>query len=104
MGKFDVPTMVNGILSVNRSSRRIRYAGFDQGATQMFSALAYNYGNLENKIEHFIALGPLVNLAHSTDKFYMALSKTCDTIRDVSLNIKNIDVIGTGKAWQKQQN
>ena len=46
MGKFDVPTMVNGILSLNKHYRQILYAGIDQGATQMFSALAYNYDNL----------------------------------------------------------
>ena len=85
MGKYDVPAMVDGILEITHE-KQLTYAGYDLGATQMFTALAYNFNSIQYKIWHFVALAPVVNLDHATDKFYRALSKTCDTIRDIDLD------------------
>lgn len=69
----------------------------------MFTALAYNFDNMQGKLWNFVALAPVVNLEHTTDKFYEALGKTCKTIRDIDLILGNICVIGTGDKWKRQQ-
>ena len=69
----------------------------------MFSALARNAGNMQYKINNFIALGPVVSLAHTSDKFYQALTKTSRTLRDIELNLGHIYVVGAGKKWKKQE-
>ena len=41
---------------------KITYVGHSQGTSQMFSALSEGYGNLDEKINFFVALAPIVNL------------------------------------------
>ena len=43
----------------------------------MFTALAYNFGDLQSKVNNYIALAPVVNMDHATNKFYVALKDTC---------------------------
>lgn len=44
---------------------KISYIGHSQGTSQMFSALAYNHGDLKDKLNLFVALAPIINLANS---------------------------------------
>lgn len=45
----------------------LTYIGYSQGTTQMFSALAENHGDLQNKINLFIALAPVAMFTFSQD-------------------------------------
>jgi hypothetical protein len=46
----------------------------------MFTALAFNFGDIRNKISSFVALAPVLNLGHSSNSFIMEISKHRDTI------------------------
>ena len=37
----------------------------------MFSALSHNHGNLQNKINLFIALAPVIEMNNTTDPLYV---------------------------------
>ena len=41
--------------------------GHSQGTSQMFTALTYNFGDMRNKVNAFVALAPVINLGHSTN-------------------------------------
>jgi hypothetical protein len=40
----------------------------------MYSALAENHGNLQSKLNLFVALAPIVNLHNTTNSLFMSLS------------------------------
>lgn len=75
MAKYDQPAMVNGILNFldNDQYQDLTYIGYSQGTTQMFTALAHNFGQLQDKVNLFIALAPVVRLDHTTDSFLSML-------------------------------
>ena len=46
---------------------KISYVGHSQGTTQMFSALAEGHGNLNSKLNLFVAICPVTNLNHASN-------------------------------------
>lgn len=80
MGKYDLPAMINGILNHVPEYKNLTYVGYSQGTTQMFSALALNQGHLQNKVNFFIALAPVVRLDHSTNGFLRVLARFPESI------------------------
>ena len=45
---------------------KVTYIGHSQGTSQMFAALAENFGNMKDKINLFVAICPITNLEHSS--------------------------------------
>ena len=97
MGKFDLPAMINGILNTVSNHKKLTYVGYQQGNTEMFSALALNQGNLLKKVNFFIALAPVVRIDHVENKFIVALKNNTNIINE-SLNDMNINFL-YGPSW-----
>ena len=53
---------------------KLSYIGHSQGTTQMFTALAQNFGNMSEKVNFFVALAPVAKLGGSFNWFYEILS------------------------------
>jgi len=66
LGKYDAPTQIDYVRG-HTFADKIHYIGHSQGTTQMFSALSYNHGNLNDKLLSFTALAPIVDLDNSTN-------------------------------------
>ena len=64
----------------------------------MFSALALNQGNLQDKVNFFIALAPVVRIDHAENPFIVMLKNNTDKI-DESLNDMKINFL-YGPDWQ----
>jgi hypothetical protein len=58
----------------------LSYIGHSQGTTQMFSALASKHGNLNSKINLFIAMAPAVRLDHVVEPYLKIISTDIDSI------------------------
>ena len=58
MAKFDMPAMINYVLEVT-GQQILSYIGYQQGSTIMFTALAEDYGQMQYKVNLFVALAPL---------------------------------------------
>jgi len=61
LGKYDAPAQIDEVLRITGKSK-LSYIGYSQGTSQMFSALSYNHGNLQDKLNLFIALAPVVEM------------------------------------------
>jgi lysosomal acid lipase/cholesteryl ester hydrolase len=66
LGEFDAPAQIDFVLKKTGKSK-LAYIGHSQGTSQMFAALSYNFGNLQNKLNSFTALAPIVHLGHTAD-------------------------------------
>lgn len=74
LGEFDAPAQIDFVRKETGQSK-IAYVGHSQGTSQMFAALAYNFGDLQNKLTVFAALAPVANLKNSPDDMLTAASK-----------------------------
>ena len=90
--------MIKGILNFVPNYKDLTYVGFQQGNTQMFSALALNQGGLQDKINYFIALAPVVRIDHATDSFIVALKKFPENINE-TLEKMNLNFL-FGPNWR----
>ena len=61
MGRFDLPACVDYVRNYTNQDK-ISYFAHSQGTSSMFSALAFNYGNMNDKLLMFVAVGPVVRL------------------------------------------
>lgn len=61
MGKFDLPACVDYIRNATGQDK-ISYFAHSQGTSSMFTALAFDYGKLNDKLHMFVAVGPVVRL------------------------------------------
>ena len=93
-----MPATIYGILNFLPHYKDLTFVGFQEGNTQMFSALASNTRYLEDKINYFIALAPLVKLDHSTNAFIVALKKFPESINE-TLEKQNMSFL-FGSTWQ----
>ena len=73
LGKIDAPTQIDYVLSQTGRSK-LSYIGHSQGTSQMFSALSFNHGDLQDKLNIFIALAPIVQLKDSSDNMMQKAS------------------------------
>ena len=69
--------MVDAILEVTHFED-LTFVALSQGTTLMFSALAENHGDLNSKVNLFIALGPIVRLDHIQNKQFEDYGKDID--------------------------
>jgi len=69
MGKYDLPAMIDFIQLTTRSNRKITYVGHSQGTSQLFAAMTLLPDYFEQKINGFIALGPVTNLKNINQSF-----------------------------------
>ena len=53
---------------------KIAYVAHSQGTLEMFSALSFNYGDIQNKINIFIALSPVLRLESTEISFFIMLA------------------------------
>jgi pimeloyl-ACP methyl ester carboxylesterase len=67
MGKYDTPGMIDYILE-HTGEKKLSYIAHSQGTTQMFSALSENHGQLNDKVNLFIALSPVVFLQQTKNE------------------------------------
>ena len=61
---------------------KITYVGHSQGTSQMFSALAEGHGNLESKINLFIAICPITNLGYTENKSFISAAKNYNSLEN----------------------
>jgi len=64
LGKYDAPAQIDFVRK-STGYDKISYLGHSQGTSQMFSALSYDHGELQDKLNLFIACAPIINLANS---------------------------------------
>ncbi len=69
MGKYDLPAMIDFIQLTTRSNRKITYVGHSQGTSQLFAGMTLLPDYFEQKINGFIALGPVTNLKNINQSF-----------------------------------
>ena len=58
MGKYDVPANVDFVLKQTNNTK-LSFIGHSFGTSQMFSALAFNHGNIKDKVDVFLAMAPV---------------------------------------------
>jgi len=68
LAKYDVPANVDYVRK-RTGKAKITYIGHSQGTSQMFAALSEKFGQLDQKVDTFIALAPIVNLKSTTNSF-----------------------------------
>jgi pimeloyl-ACP methyl ester carboxylesterase len=66
MAKYDEPAVIDYVLK-KTGQNNLSYIAHSQGTTLMFTALAENFGNLNDKINLFVAMAPVTYLQDSTD-------------------------------------
>jgi len=69
MGKYDLPAMIDFIQLTTRSNRKITYVGHSQGTSQLFAGMTLLPDYFEQKINGFIALGPVTNIKNVNQSF-----------------------------------
>ena len=79
LGKYDLPAMIDRIRD-QTDFDHVSYIGHSQGTTQMFSALAENHGQLQQKIKAFIAMAPVIRLDHVGSDIFKHLAQNIDSI------------------------
>ena len=84
LGKYDAPAQIDFVRH-KTGQDKVTWIGHSQGTTQMFTALAENFGGMRDKINLFVALCPITNLGFSnhgimgyasTSAGYSSLAKT----------------------------
>lgn len=76
LGKYDAPTQIDYVLK-KTGHKKLSYVGHSQGTSQMFSALSEGHGNLQDKLNIFVAICPITNL-HWADPPIGNLNKAVD--------------------------
>jgi len=69
MGKYDLPAQIDYVLSTT-GVKTLSYIAHSQGTSQMFSALAEGHGDLDKKVNLFVALAPIVFMGKTTDSTF----------------------------------
>lgn len=95
MGKYDMPATVDAILD-KLGKKKLTYIGYSQGTAQMFSALSYNHGDLQNKLNLYIALAPIARLDNTTHEFFINLGKYVDSLQKLLYNTDTDELFGPG--------
>ncbi|TMW69288.1 hypothetical protein Poli38472_001444 [Pythium oligandrum] len=74
MGKFDLPAMINYVLSTTKQSA-LSYIGHSEGTTQAFVGFSLNQ-EVAKKVSYFAALAPVAYVGDTTSIVFIALAKT----------------------------
>lgn len=65
----------------------------------MFTALSYNWGNLNEKVNIFMAAAPITKLENSLDSFLRDISTFGEGFIQGSLWLMNVNELMGGKNW-----
>ena len=65
LGKYDAPAQIDFVRH-KTGQDKVTWIGHSQGTTQMFTALAENFGGMRDKINLFVALCPITNLGYAS--------------------------------------
>jgi len=74
LGQYDVPAQIDNVRKITGYDK-ISYIGHSQGTSQMYVALAENYGNIQEKLNLFCAFAPIVNLSGTTNSLLKSAAK-----------------------------
>ncbi|GMF51815.1 unnamed protein product [Phytophthora fragariaefolia] len=74
MGKYDLPAMIKGVLSVSGRST-LSYVGHSEGNTQGFVGFSYDQ-ELAKSVSFFGALTPVAWTGHATSPVFVSLART----------------------------
>jgi len=74
MGEFDQPAQIDYVLKTTGFEKLAAYVGHSQGTSQMFTALAEHYDDIDKKIGHFFACAPITRLTHEKNWFMDIIS------------------------------
>ena len=66
-GQKDAPAQIDFVRKFTGQDK-ITYVGHSEGNTQMWSALAENHGNLQDKLNLFVALAPAASMKYCKNK------------------------------------
>jgi len=69
MGLYDIPAMINQIQKITNTNNKITYIGHSQGTAQLFAGLTLRPNFYEEKLNGFVALGPVTNLQYLNSTF-----------------------------------
>lgn len=62
----------------------------------MFSALSEGHGNFKNKLHHFIALCPIINLGWSQDEVIVYAAENYDFVNKTMAHLHLVDIPNPG--------
>jgi len=63
LGKYDLPAQIDYALKTSGNDK-LTYIGHSQGTSQMFWALSHDQDHYLSRVNGFIALAPVANMAH----------------------------------------
>ena len=75
LGKYDAPTQIDYVRNLTGNDK-VSYMGHSQGTSQMFTALSEGFGDLDQKVNLFVALAPITRLGGATNQFFTTLGAT----------------------------
>lgn len=69
LGKYDNPAMIDYVLN-HTGNEKLTYMGHSEGTSSMFTSLSHNFGDLQNKINLFIAMAPTTKRTYSEELIF----------------------------------
>ena len=88
LAEHDLPAQIDYVRETSGQDK-VTYIGHSQGTTQMFTALAEGFGNINDKLNLYVALAPITRLFGSKSPFLQSLSSKIPLVREL-LNFLNI--------------
>lgn len=102
MGTIDLPTIIDFILNKTEKSK-ISYIGHSQGTAQLFAALTLMSEYFSERLDKFLAFGPVSNLQNIKSPFYKTFSNSNIDKLITNLNILN-EFPKNNKSFDKLKN
>lgn len=96
LGKYDLPAMLDFVRRVT-NVEKVTYIAHSQGTTQMFFALAEMQEQMAERINLFIALGPVVTLNHARDGLLGTISENQKLILTAMKYFQTFELLG--QSW-----
>lgn len=100
LGKYDAPAQIDYVLE-KTGKEKLSYLGHSQGTTQMFTALAEKFGDLDQKINLFVALAPVTRLDEASNELYHTLANIYPYLKTIFDSLKIYEI--NGPNWQNYQ-
>jgi hypothetical protein len=100
LGKYDLPSMISKVIETTKVEK-VTYMAHSQGTTLMFYALATNEEWLDERVNLFIALAPVINLEHAHDSFLGSVSQKESLVEKTLSGLKLYEIFG--KKWKNNK-
>lgn len=94
-GLKDLPTFIDKILQVT-GQEQLTYIGHSQGTTQMFLGASLDPNYFRDKVNLFVALGPVTSLVNVKVPALRALSKDWRQVEYLALKFGVYDLMNFG--------